>query len=165
VTRLELAPQAQTQIRRIAEWWRAHRPAAPELFAHELASALDTLVGAPMSGARYAERRGVTIRRLLLRKSSYHVYFSYDAGADVVAVRAYGTRREAWGHRSRRSGTSTGSGCDLLDKRRASMSLHCPRSRRRPGTGPSGSRRRRGCGEVGLAGLHRVEEVLRRVTP
>ncbi len=88
MTRLELAPRAEAQIRSISEWWRAHRPAAPRVFAEELASALDLAVKAPMVGIPYAERRGVTIRRLLLRRSSYHVYFSYDREADVVAVRA-----------------------------------------------------------------------------
>jgi plasmid stabilization system protein ParE len=88
VTRLEVAPRAEAQIRRVSDWWRANRPAAPELFARELARALETLVEAPGSGVRYGERRGVAIRRLLLRKSSYHVYFSYDQVGDVVSVRA-----------------------------------------------------------------------------
>lgn len=88
MTRLEFAPRAEAQIRTISEWWRANRPAAPHLFAQELASAIDAAVETPMTGTRYAERRGVTIRRVLLRKSSYHVYFSYDEDADVVAVRA-----------------------------------------------------------------------------
>jgi hypothetical protein len=29
-------PEADDQIRRIAEWWRKHRPAAPGLFNEEL---------------------------------------------------------------------------------------------------------------------------------
>jgi plasmid stabilization system protein ParE len=88
VTRLEVAPRAQTQIRQVSKWWRANRPAAPELFARELADALEALVEAPMGSVRYSERRGVVIRRRLLRKSSYHLYFAYDEHADVVTVRA-----------------------------------------------------------------------------
>jgi hypothetical protein len=57
VTRLEVAPRAEAQIRRISEWWRAHRPAASELFAHELVGALEGVVQAPTSGVRYGERR------------------------------------------------------------------------------------------------------------
>ena len=88
MTRLEVAPRAEAQIRRISEWWRANRPAAPELFARELAHALEAIVETPMLGVRYAERQGVTIRRVLLRKSGYHAYFSYDPDADVASVRA-----------------------------------------------------------------------------
>ena len=74
----DLAPGcsvAEAQIRRIAEWWRVNRPAAPGLFARELAHALEAVTAAPL-------------HRILLRRSRYHVYFSYDAAADIVAVRA-----------------------------------------------------------------------------
>jgi len=88
VTRLEVAPRAEVQIREISEWWRVNRPAAPELFARELANALEMLIETPTLGVRYRERRGVIVQRLLLRKATYHLYFSYDARADLVAVRA-----------------------------------------------------------------------------
>jgi plasmid stabilization system protein ParE len=88
VTRLEIAPRAETQIRRVAAWWRQNRRAAPELFSLELAHALEALVRVPGVGTVYAKRRGVNIRRVLLPRSRYHVYFSYDPETDVVAVRA-----------------------------------------------------------------------------
>jgi plasmid stabilization system protein ParE len=88
VTRLEIAPRAEAQIRRVAAWWRENRRAAPDLFAGELARALETLLQTPGNGTLYAERRGVVIRRVLLPKTRYHVYFSYDAEAEVVSVRA-----------------------------------------------------------------------------
>src|SRR5207253_10735280 len=59
VTRLEVAPRAEAQIRCIGAWWRENRSAAPELFARGLASALDILELEPLSGAVYGERRGV----------------------------------------------------------------------------------------------------------
>ena len=93
---LRVAPRAEEQIRRVSGWWRKNRPAAPELFAHELADLLEALVATPTLGAEYAVRRGVTIRRLLLPRSRYHVYFSYDASDDVVDLRAvWGTLRAA----------------------------------------------------------------------
>ena len=88
MTRLEVAPRAAAQIREVAEWWRANRPAAPLLFSAELADTLESLVEAPRSGARYAHKSHVGVRRVLLRRTRYHVYFSYDEDADVVAVRA-----------------------------------------------------------------------------
>lgn len=88
MTQLEVAPRAEAQIRAISEWWRANRQAAPDLFVQELATALDTLVGTPGGGAKYSERRGVEIRRVLLQRSRHHVYFSYDEQTDIVSVRA-----------------------------------------------------------------------------
>lgn len=41
-----------------------------------------------MLGVIYTERRGRTIRRLLLPRSRYHLYFTYDEAADIVEVRA-----------------------------------------------------------------------------
>jgi plasmid stabilization system protein ParE len=88
VTHLEIAPRAQGQVRQISAWWSANREAAPNLFVEELAARLEALVAAPHAGALYAERRGVVIRRALLRRSGYHVYFSYDPTTEIIAVRA-----------------------------------------------------------------------------
>jgi plasmid stabilization system protein ParE len=88
VTRLEIAPRAEAQIRRVAAWWRENRKAAPDLFSLELAYGLETLVRTPSIGTFYAERRGVVIRRVLLPRTRYQVYFSYDSVAGIVAVRA-----------------------------------------------------------------------------
>jgi plasmid stabilization system protein ParE len=101
VTRLEVAPRAETQIRQIAAWWHEHRRAAPSLFSQELADALEALVTNPASGTLYGERRGTRVRRVRLSRSRYHVYSSYDDEGDVVSVRA------VW-HGSRGSGPPLG---------------------------------------------------------
>jgi len=49
VSRLEIAPRAEDQIRRIARWWREHRPASPSLFTDELAEALELLAANPIA--------------------------------------------------------------------------------------------------------------------
>jgi plasmid stabilization system protein ParE len=88
LTRVEIAPRAEAQIRRVAKWWRENRGAAPLLFALELADVLEALERTPSVGIFYAHRRGVPIRRVLLLKTGYHVYFSFDAEAGIVSVRA-----------------------------------------------------------------------------
>jgi plasmid stabilization system protein ParE len=88
LTRLEIAPRAERQIRRIEAWWRVNRPAAPMLFAEELADALESVTALPSQGTTYRELGGVPIRRLLLRRSRYHVFFSFDIHRDVVSLRA-----------------------------------------------------------------------------
>ena len=88
MNRLIVAPRAEGHIKRISAWWRANRSGAPELFATELADALELLPTNPSLGVGYAERRGVAIRRLLLPRSRYHIYFSYDEAGGLIEVRA-----------------------------------------------------------------------------
>ncbi len=69
------------------EWWREHRPAAPGLFLTELANAYEMLLTAPESGAPYGSHRDVLVRRMLLRRSHFHVYYLVDdQGPLVIAV-------------------------------------------------------------------------------
>jgi plasmid stabilization system protein ParE len=83
--RVEVAPRARTQIRRIAEWWTANRPAAADLFMNELEAALDSLARGVLLGVPYAFR-SFPVRRLVLPRSAYHVYYSVDG--DLVKVRS-----------------------------------------------------------------------------
>jgi len=85
---LRIAREADDQIRAVERWWRENRPGAPLLFARELAEALELLMLAPEIGARYDQHGSGTVRRILLGRSRYHVYFSYDAAANLVEVRA-----------------------------------------------------------------------------
>ena len=62
---------------------------------------LGALLHTPTLGVRYRQCGGVTIRRVLLDRARYHLYFSYDADADVVEVRA------VW-HTARGSGPPLG---------------------------------------------------------
>jgi P2-related tail formation protein len=49
---LFVVPDADRQILTIDEWWRVNRPAAPDLFAEELASALTIIQSSPRIGRR-----------------------------------------------------------------------------------------------------------------
>ena len=83
--KVELSGEARAQVERADAWWRENRPAAPDLFANELDQALIALEGAPGVGLRYAPMPG--IRRLLLQRTSYHLYFLVQADrVYVVAV-------------------------------------------------------------------------------
>jgi plasmid stabilization system protein ParE len=88
VTTLIIARRADTQIRAIEAWWAANREKAPDLFANELVAALRLIVTTPDAGQPYGTFAALAVRRVLLARSLYHVYFSYDVGADVVKVRA-----------------------------------------------------------------------------
>jgi plasmid stabilization system protein ParE len=83
--KVELSGEAKAQVDRADAWWRENRPAAPDLFANELDQALIGLEGAPGLGLRYEPKPG--IRRLLLQRTSYHLYFLVQADrVHVVAV-------------------------------------------------------------------------------
>ncbi len=83
--KVELSAEARAQVERIDAWWRANRRASPDLFTDELEQALLALEKTPALGARYAPKSKV--RRLLLKRSHYHVYVvEQPARLYVVAV-------------------------------------------------------------------------------
>ena len=70
----------------IDEWWRSNRPKAPDLFARELSRMLDAVALMPMLGVPARDARLVNVRRVLLRRTRYHL--SYRVREDTLAVLA-----------------------------------------------------------------------------
>ncbi len=70
--KVELSEEADEQVREIDAWWRENRRAAPGLFTDELDRALLALGEMPTLGMTY-EAGTRTVRRLLLRRTHYHV--------------------------------------------------------------------------------------------
>ena len=80
-------PEADAQIRRIDDWWRENRPAAPNLFFDELTSAFDLIAHAPNLGRLYRRSPIVGTRRILLRGSRHHVYYvASERAVRILAV-------------------------------------------------------------------------------
>jgi plasmid stabilization system protein ParE len=75
-------------VHRIEAWWRTNRQAASDLFARELIRALDQLAETPLLGSVYGYPGSFPVRRVLLPRSRYHVYFSFEPENDLVKVRA-----------------------------------------------------------------------------
>ena len=73
--KVELSEEARAQPEQIDAWWRENRRAAPNLFSDELELALLSLEDTPTLGVRYAPRPNV--RRLLLRRTHYHLYVNF----------------------------------------------------------------------------------------
>jgi plasmid stabilization system protein ParE len=86
--KVRISDPAKRQAREIDRWWRANRQAAPTLFAEELAEARRLLTKTPDLGSPYVERRGVLVRRVLLRKSQNHVYYEIDRVNGIVIILA-----------------------------------------------------------------------------
>ena len=84
--KVDLSEEARAQAHEIDAWWRENRPAAPELFTNELADALTKLEQKPNLGTPY-EAGTKKVRRVLLRRTHYHLYFVEEADSlFVVAV-------------------------------------------------------------------------------
>ena len=80
---VELSSRAQAELDEATLWWRANR-SAPELLDREMAAAFDLLARHPESGAPTPRPRRPDARRLLLRKTQYHIYYYIEG--DVVRV-------------------------------------------------------------------------------
>ena len=91
--KLEILDEARAQYRKQSAWWREHRE-AKTLFAQEFLAAIRHLQTAPETGALYARRRGRAIRRWLMPKTEYHVYYRLDRQQDLLVIYSvWGARR------------------------------------------------------------------------
>lgn len=61
--RVRIQPEADEQAHAIEDWWRANRPASPNLFDEELAAAFALLASAPTAVRRYLARSIPGLRR------------------------------------------------------------------------------------------------------
>jgi len=87
-TRLGYAPGVTVQALAAGRWWRKNRPTAPRLFRDEVSAAIDLLANSPRSGAPFDDARIVGVRRLLLPRTRYHVYYAYNVQTDELTVLA-----------------------------------------------------------------------------
>jgi len=85
---IRVSPQAVEQARNAQRWWKANRGAAPSPLHDELAKGLEQLASLPEIGPPYPNDRVPGVRRLLLRKSQYHIYYVYEEEAGLVVVLA-----------------------------------------------------------------------------
>jgi plasmid stabilization system protein ParE len=76
--KVDLSEEAEAHVLAIDAWWRENRRAVADLFADELEQVLKTLEETPTLGTVYRARTAAT-RRVLLRRTHYHVYFVEEA--------------------------------------------------------------------------------------
>lgn len=68
-------PRAVDDASRIHEWWRANRKAAPSLFRDELEEILEALAQTPTLGAAALDEELRDVRRALMKRTRYHIYY------------------------------------------------------------------------------------------
>jgi plasmid stabilization system protein ParE len=82
-----IAPQAAEQIKGAARWWSKNRPLAPGAIKQDLKAALELLVLRPRIGASCEDSPIPDLRRLLLGRVQYFIY--YQPQQDALRVLAF----------------------------------------------------------------------------
>ncbi len=83
-----VSKRARRHIEKIQAWWAENRPATPALFLDELSSAERRLRKKPTLGLIYAEHASGVVRRVLMTKTSHHLYYRYQSERDELTVLA-----------------------------------------------------------------------------
>ena len=92
--KIEIGKRARRQVERASSWWQENRPLAPFRFEEEFEGALRQLVSMPKSGVAYPTAKRPTLRRILLPKTEYHVYFALERNETVIVIHSvWGARR------------------------------------------------------------------------
>jgi len=94
---IEVSGVAAAQIRAAEEWWRDHRPKAPNAVREDLERASSLLAMHPQVGARARNVALTGVRRLHLARIRYDLYYRVVAAEKRIEILGF------W-HRSRGTG-------------------------------------------------------------
>ena len=86
--RLRVAPQAESQIREAAGWWLSNRPKAPQAFTQDLEKAFGLISSLPRAGQKVHHSTMAGLRRVLMGRVRYYLYYRVDAATERVEVLA-----------------------------------------------------------------------------
>lgn len=84
--------RAERQIEAIESWWEVNRRASPLLFKRELNSTLALISASPAIGTPARSARLTGVRRVLMRRTQYHVYYRTDRNV-LVVIAVWHTKR------------------------------------------------------------------------
>ena len=88
---VEISPAAILEIEAVRSWWREHRDKAPNAVDDDLVELVERLeAGAEQVGTRARNMPGV--RRVLLPRIRYYVYFRISADAVHLAALWHSSR-------------------------------------------------------------------------
>jgi plasmid stabilization system protein ParE len=79
--------RAARDLEEIDAWWKQNRPAAPDMFLLELQKTLAVVALVPTLGAPARSERVPNVRRVVMRKTQYHLYYRVrDETLEVLSV-------------------------------------------------------------------------------
>lgn len=84
---------ADREVQRIHRWWRENRPAVRTIFLDDLVHIKQLLLANPELGIRIVHQ-GKPVRRILLSRSKYHLYYQYlHEREEILVIDIYGATR------------------------------------------------------------------------
>ena len=86
MSKIDLSPRALLQLKAAEEWWQENRSMAPDLFLNEVDNALLRLAEHPCIGSPYPRPLHPNIRRVILKRTGYHIYYEYDESSDRIWI-------------------------------------------------------------------------------
>jgi plasmid stabilization system protein ParE len=86
---VQITHRARQQIQAASVWWRENRPAAPNAVAEDLARAFELVALHPEIGAVARNRRLSGVRRILIGRLRYHLYYRVAGTPPRVEVLAF----------------------------------------------------------------------------
>ena len=94
--RVFLSLEARAQLEAAALWWDEQRSVGRDVLLTEFEDAIDRIRTQPEAAPTFRVRRGIVTRRLLLRLTRYHVYYSIDGAAGEIRITAvwHGSRHK-----------------------------------------------------------------------
>lgn len=84
--RVRFTPRALARAKAAQKQWRETRPAAPDLFEHELAALVFQLETIPHFGTPHPTRQRPWLKRTLLERTEHHVYFERDERKQEIQI-------------------------------------------------------------------------------
>lgn len=86
--RLRVALRAESQIREAADWWLANRLKAPHAFEEDIEKAFSLISSLPGAGQRVRHPKIRGLRRALLGRVRYYLYYTVETDEELVKVLA-----------------------------------------------------------------------------
>ena len=83
---VSFTPRASREVAEAKRWWRANRTKAPDALEEELRSALDLIATTPGIGAVARNVRLPGVRRVLLNRVNYFLYYRPHIDAQRIEV-------------------------------------------------------------------------------
>ena len=90
--RLKVAGNAERQIQQASDWWFDNRLAAEGLFRQELGRAFELICSQPAAGPKATNVVLPNVRRVLLARTGYYLYYSYATEGTDSVVSVLGRR-------------------------------------------------------------------------
>jgi plasmid stabilization system protein ParE len=84
----KLSPFVDHQIRTAAAWWEQHRRKAPKAFLEDLSAAVDLVEEFPHIGEPVEHPTIPDLRRILLGRVRYHLYYVPHVEEQIIEVLA-----------------------------------------------------------------------------